>query len=164
MGCHCAPQSALQILRAESAGLWSPHTDSFTFTPGQGRMKKKSSLLALLKQSLLLIDPSRDAILPLSAWAQNPLSFHLRLTSTTGKGEVTLQKRRLQFLALNHMCKHSYHECNHGNRKKEHGSADSLISLRGRTNKCRIQTQSSCGQGIPAKQAPALQPLSGSTA
>lgn len=69
-------------------------------------------IFTILKQSLLLIVPFHNAILPFSAWRQfsdlgvPPEVYHNRLSE---KGEVTLQKRRLQFLVLNLMCKH----CNH---------------------------------------------------
>lgn len=90
---------------------------------GQGLTKiQKTIIFTVLKQSLLLIVPSHNAILPLSAWGQSSLIFELPPetyhNSITQKGEVTLQKRRLQFLALNLMCKHPYRECNHGNKKR----------------------------------------------
>lgn len=82
----------------------------------------------------------------LTVWGQSSLIFELPPeayhNSITQKGDVTLQKRRLQFLAPNLMCKHSYHECNHGNNKE---GCESLISQR-RINKCSIQIQGSSGQ------------------
>lgn len=82
----------------------------------------------------------------MQCWGQSSLIFEVPPeayhNSITQKSEVTLQKRRLQFLAPNLMCKHSYHKCNHGNNKE---GCESLISGR-RINKCSIQIQSSSGQ------------------
>lgn len=115
-------------------GLWWSHSIwichwlfyIYTWTLGQTLMKiKKTIIFTVLKQSLLLIVPSHDAILSLPAWGRSSLIFELPPetyhNSITQKGEVTLQRRRLHFLALNLMCKHSYCECNHGNNNKKRG-------------------------------------------
>lgn len=132
VGCCVSPQSGLKILSSKSGGLWWPHSIwichwlfyIYTWTLGQTFMKiKKTIIFTILKRSLLLIVPSHDAILFLPAWGQSSLIFELPPetyhNSITQKSEVTLQRRRLHFLALNLMCKHSYRECNHGNKKKK---------------------------------------------
>lgn len=134
VGCCVSPQSGLKILSSKSGGLWWSHSIwichwlfyIYTWTLGQTLMKiKKNIIFTILKQSLLLIVPSHDAILSLPAWELSSLIFELPPetyhNNITQKGEVTLQRRRLHFLALNLMCKHSYRECNHGNKKKKRG-------------------------------------------
>lgn len=103
-------ESALKIFNSVSwAMVISQHMDlshslyTVSHTLHTEPRVNENIIFTILKQSLLLIVPSHDAILPFSAWGQlsdhgvPPEVYHKRLTE---KGEVTLQKRRLQFWCL----------------------------------------------------------------